>query len=102
MPLMGRETSSLLSHRTTHPPPAIPSTERSHTGRHLTLPEGEEDDRLDGEELDDRVEGPQHLPGGVVEQEERVQRQRHAEVVDDGDVQVAAGGAVGRSSGQTR
>ena len=58
------------------------------------MPEGEEDDRLDGEELDDGIERSQHLACGVVEQVERVQRQRHAEVVDDGDVEVATGGAV--------
>ena len=54
------------------------------------MPEGEEDDGLDGEELDDRVERTQHLSGGVVEQEQGVQRQRDAEVVDDRDVEIAA------------
>ena len=37
-----------------------------------TLPEREENDRLDGEELDDRVEGPEELLGGEVEEEQGV------------------------------
>jgi len=41
-----------------------------------TLPEGEENDRLDGEELDDRVEGPEELPGGEVEEEQGVEGSR--------------------------
>ena len=38
-----------------------------------TLPEREENDRLDGEELDDRVEGPEELLGGEVEEEQGVE-----------------------------
>jgi hypothetical protein len=43
-----------------------------------TLPEGEEDDGLDGEELDDRVEGSEQVPRGEVEQEQGVQSHRNA------------------------
>jgi hypothetical protein len=42
------------------------------------LPEGEEDDGLDGEELDDRVEGSEQVPGGEIEQEQGVQSHRNA------------------------
>lgn len=55
-----------------------------------TLPEGEEDDRLDHEELEHRVVRNEQLARGEVEEEERVQRQADGDVVDDGDVQVAA------------
>lgn len=55
-----------------------------------TLPEGEEDDRLDHEELEHRVVRNEQLARGEVEEEERVQRQADRDVVDDGDVQVAA------------
>ena len=41
-----------------------------------TLPEREENDRLDGEELDDRVEGPEELLGGEVEEEQGVEGSR--------------------------
>ena len=40
------------------------------------MPEREENDGLDGEELDDRVEGPEELPGGEVEKEQGVQGSR--------------------------
>lgn len=63
----------------------------------LTLPEGEEDDSLDGEELEDGLEGPQELPGGEVEKEQRVEGQADGGVVDEGDVQVAAVDAGGQS-----
>jgi len=52
------------------------------------LPEWEEDDRLDGQELPDGLEGWEELAGGVVEQEQGVQGQGHGHVVDDRDVQV--------------
>ena len=41
-----------------------------------TLPEREENDRLDGEKLDDRVEGPEELLGGEVEEEQGVEGSR--------------------------
>lgn len=43
--------------------------------RRLTLPEGEKDDGLDHEELEDRAVGTQQLPGGEVEEEEGVKGQ---------------------------
>lgn len=55
-----------------------------------TLPEGEENDRLDGKELEHRVVGLQQVSGGKVEEEEAVEGQRHRDVVDDSDVEVAA------------
>ncbi len=56
----------------------------------VTLPEGEEDDGLDGEELEHGVVGAEEVPRREVEEEECVQRERDGYVVDDGDVQVAA------------
>lgn len=61
-----------------------------------TLPEGEEDDGLDGEELESGSVGAQQLSGGGVEEEEGVERQADRDVVDDGDVQVTAGNAAAR------
>lgn len=55
-----------------------------------TLPEGEEDDCLDGEELQDWLEGLQEVSGGKVEEEERVEGQADGGVVDQGHIQVAA------------
>lgn len=60
-----------------------------------SLPEGEEDDGLDRKELDDWVEGAEQVVGREVEQEQGVQGQGDAHVVDEGGVQVAlAGGPV--------
>jgi hypothetical protein len=53
------------------------------------LPEGEEDDRLDGEELEYRVVGAQQVLGGKVEDDQSVKGQGDAHVVDDGHVQVS-------------
>lgn len=66
-----------------------------------TLPEGEEDDGLDGEELEHRLEGPQQLPGGEVEEEQGVERQADGGVVDEGDVEVAAVDAADEGSGRS-
>lgn len=60
-------------------------------GRRLTLPEGEEDDRLDHEELEDRAVGTEQLPGSEVKEEEGVESQADRDVVNDGHVEVAAG-----------
>ena len=57
------------------------------------MPKGEKDDGLDGEELDDGVERAQEVLGGHVEQVERVQGDRDADVVDDRGVEVAQLGA---------
>ncbi|GMG16982.1 unnamed protein product [Phytophthora fragariaefolia] len=46
------------------------------------LPEGEEDDALDGEELEHGVEGLQDVPRGQVEDPEPVERERVRHVVD--------------------
>lgn len=43
--------------------------------RRLTLPEGQKDDGLDHEELEDRAVGTQQIPGGEVEEEEGVKGQ---------------------------
>ena len=54
----------------------------------LALPEREEDDGLDGEELEDRVVGSQELACCLVKHEEGVECQTDADVVDDRDVEV--------------
>jgi hypothetical protein len=41
------------------------------------LPEGEKDDRFDGEELDDRIKGTEQVSRGKVEQEQSVQGHRN-------------------------
>ena len=53
------------------------------------MPEGEKDDRLDGEELESWVIGSQELLGGRVEEEEGEEGDRDADVVDQGGVEVA-------------
>ncbi len=53
------------------------------------LPEREEDDGLDGEEFENRIVGPQEILRGEIEDDQGVQGQRDAHVVDDGHVQVA-------------
>ena len=55
----------------------------------FTLPEWQEDDRLDCEELQDRVERSQQVLGAEVEEKEGVQGQGDGDVVDEGDVEVA-------------
>lgn len=56
-----------------------------------TLPEGEENDRLDHQELEHGAVGAEQLSGGEVKEEECVQRQANRDIVDDGHVQVTAG-----------
>lgn len=65
-----------------------------------TLPEGEEDDRLDHEELEHRAVRAEQLPGGEVKEEEGVEGQANRDVVDDGHVQVTAGNTVEREDRQ--
>lgn len=60
------------------------------------MPEGQEDDGLDGEELEHRLVRPQQVAGGEEEEEEGVERQADGEVVDDGDVQVSSVDAANR------
>lgn len=57
----------------------------------LTLPEREEDDRLDHEELEHGAVGDQQVAGGEVEEKEGVERQADREVIDDGHIQVPTG-----------
>ena len=64
----------------------------------LTLPEGEEDDGLDHEELEHGAVGAEQLAGGEEEEEEGVQRQADRDVVHDAHVQVAAGNTRGREA----
>lgn len=66
------------------------------------LPEGQEDDRLDGEELEHRLVRPQQVAGGEEEEEEGVEGQADREVVDDGDVQVSSvDAAQGKKEGKS-
>lgn len=67
-----------------------------------TLPEGEEDDSLDGDELEDRLKWAQQVHGGKVEEEKGVKGQADREVVDDGDVEVSTVDAVGRKRERER
>lgn len=59
--------------------------------KQLTLPEGQEDDRLHHEELEDWAIGTEQLTCGKVEKEEGIQRQADRDVVDDRHIEVAAG-----------
>lgn len=54
-----------------------------------TLPKAEENHRLDGAELEDRIEWSQQVSRGKVEQIEPVQGQGDRDIVDDCDVNVA-------------
>lgn len=67
-----------------------------------TLPEREEDDGLDGEELEDGLEGLQELPGGEVEKEQGVEGQADGDVVDEGEVEVATVDAGARAGAGVR
>lgn len=59
------------------------------------MPEGEEDDSLDGDELEDRLKWAQQIHGGKVEEEKGIKGQADREVVDDGDVEVSTVDTVG-------
>lgn len=54
------------------------------------MPEGEEDDGFDGEELEYWLEWSQEVPGSEVEKEQSVESQANRGVVHEGHVQVAA------------
>lgn len=58
-------------------------------GQAHALPEGQEDHRLDREELEHGFERREQVARGKVEEVEPVQGQRDADVVDDGRVDVA-------------
>lgn len=74
--------------------PRVPSTSVSKLLP--TLPEGQEDDRFDGQELEDRFKGPQKVTGGRVEEEQSIEGQTHRDVVDDRNIEVASIHAAGR------
>lgn len=59
--------------------------------KQLTLPEGQEDDRLHHEELEDWAIGTEQLTCGKVEKEEGIQCQADRDVVDDRHIEVATG-----------
>jgi hypothetical protein len=59
----------------------------------LTLPETQENHRLDGAELQHGIEGRQQVARGEVEQIKAIEGERHRHVVDDCDVDVAGVGA---------
>lgn len=69
----------------------VPNKAIASAAGNLTLPEGEEDDRLDHEELEHGAVGDQQLPGGKVEEEEGVEGEADRDIVDDGHVEVATG-----------
>lgn len=60
------------------------------------MPEGQEDDRFDSQELEHRFKGPQKVTGSRVEEEQSVEGQTHRDVVDDRNVEVASIHATGR------
>lgn len=60
-----------------------------------TLPEGEEDDGLDCDELEDWLKWAQQVHGGKVEEEKGIKGKADREVVDDGDVEVSTVDTVG-------
>lgn len=59
------------------------------------MPEGEEDDRFDHEELEHGPVGTEEVSGGKVEQEEGVEGQADGDVVDDSHIQITASDTVG-------
>lgn len=54
------------------------------------MPEREEDDTLNGEELEYRVVRLEYMLSSEVEEEESVEGERDGHVVDDGYVQISA------------
>lgn len=55
-----------------------------------TLPERQENDALDGAELENRIERREQVLRGEVEQKQPVQRQTDADIVNASDVKIAA------------
>lgn len=55
------------------------------------MPEGQEDDRLHHEELEDWAIGTKQFTCGEVEKEEGIQGQADRDVVDDRHIEVATG-----------
>lgn len=54
-----------------------------------TLPEREENDGFDGQELADRIVGGEHVLSGLVEENKSIQGKGDTEVVDHGDIKVS-------------
>lgn len=54
------------------------------------MPEGQEDHRFDGEELEHRFIWPQQVTGSKEKEEESIEGQADREIVDDGDVEVSS------------
>lgn len=54
------------------------------------MPEGQEDDRFDGEEFEDWFIWPKQIAGCEEEEEEGVEGQTDWDVVDDGNVEVSS------------
>ena len=67
----------------------VPSNYTSLIGNQLTLPEGQEDDRFDGEEFKNRIIRLKQLFCCKIEEEQSIQRQWYRYVVDNCDVQIS-------------
>lgn len=65
-----------------------------------TLPERQENDWFDSEELPDRIIWTQQFPGGKIKQEQSVEGQTDGHIVDQGDVQESWGRPTNSQSGQ--
>ncbi len=61
----------------------------------LTLPEGEEDDWFDHQELEHGPVGAQEVSGGEVKQEKSIEWEADGDIVDDGHIQVTTSNTVG-------
>lgn len=55
------------------------------------MPEGQENDWFDSEELPDGIIWTQQFPGGEIEQEQCVEGQTDGHIVDQGDIQEPRG-----------
>ena len=71
-------------------------------GTQFTLPEGEEDNSLHGEELEDWVVLGEELSCGGVEENEAVQGKGHRDVVEKCAVEVAISWTKGKRRGGER
>lgn len=67
-----------------------------------TLPERQENDWFDSEELPDRIIWTQQFPGGEIKQEQSVEGQTDRHIVDQGDVQESRGRPTNSQSGQVQ
>lgn len=60
----------------------------------ITLPKCQENDRFDGEKLNQRIVRLEHAFGGEVEKEESIESQRNREVIYKHDVQISTVGSL--------